>query len=177
MLSLAFLFTSLLVSFAAAQSNTTFDPNAVDLTEKNQWCQGETANCPTLCGGQAETKANSCTGSSLDYLCTCANGSSPPNIGEYQGTLPNFICEATFAQCRIANPGSEACKTCGTLMPSDVPAITSSTSSAAATSATSTATTSSASTTASSNSKSGAGRVEAVGGVIGGALGLAAVML
>lgn len=62
-------------------------------------------------------------------------------------------------------------------MPSDVPAITSSTSSAAATSSTGTATTTSASTTASSQSKSGAGRVEAVGGVIGGALGLAAVML
>lgn len=29
---------------------------------EDQWCQGETANCPTLCGGQTQTKANSCTG-------------------------------------------------------------------------------------------------------------------
>lgn len=35
MLSFTFLFTSLILSFAAAQSNTTFDPNAVDLTEKS----------------------------------------------------------------------------------------------------------------------------------------------
>lgn len=61
-------------------------------------------------------------------------------------------------------------------MPSDVQAIASSTS-AAATSSTGTATTTSASTTASSNSKSGAGRIEAVGGVVGGAIGLAAFML
>lgn len=176
MLSLTFLFISLVLSFAAAQSNTTFDPNSVDLTEKNQWCQGETANCPTLCGGQTQTKANSCTGSTLDFTCTCANGTGPSNIAAYQGTLPNFICEATFAQCRIANPGSEACKTCGTLMPSDVQAIASSTSSAAA-SSTGTATMTSASTTASSKSKSGAGRIEAAGGVIGGAIGLAAVLL
>ncbi|KAF6239096.1 hypothetical protein HO173_002968 [Letharia columbiana] len=177
MLSLTFLFISLVLSFAAAQSNTTFDPTSVDLTEKNQWCQGETANCPTLCGGQTQTKANSCTGSSLEFTCTCANGTGPSNIAAYQGTLPNFICEATFAQCRIANPGSEACKTCGTLMPSDVQAIASSTSSAAATSSTGTATMTSASTTASSKSKSGAGRIEAAGGVIGGAIGLAAVLL
>ncbi|CAF9934671.1 hypothetical protein IMSHALPRED_009798 [Imshaugia aleurites] len=175
MLCLTFLFTLLLLSFAAAQSNTTFDANAVDLTEKNQWCQGETANCPTLCGGQSQTKANSCTGSSLTFQCTCANGTGPSNIAQYQGTLPNFICEATFAQCRIANPGSDACVTCGTLMPSDVQAFVSSTSSAAATSSTGTATTTSATTSASS--KSGAGRIEAVGGVIGGAIGLAAVLL
>ena len=35
MLSLTFLFTSLLLSFAAAQSNTTFNPNSVDLTTKS----------------------------------------------------------------------------------------------------------------------------------------------
>ena len=51
----------------------------------------------------------------------------PSNIAQYQGTLPNSICETIFAQCRIANPGSDTCKTCGTLEPSDVPAATAST--------------------------------------------------
>ncbi|KAL9137710.1 MAG: hypothetical protein Q9175_001093 [Cornicularia normoerica] len=173
MLSLTFLFSSLVLSFAAAQSNTTFNPDAVDLTLK---ILPESLSSCTVTVTITNALILPVPISSLTYTCTCANGTSPPNIAAYQGTLPNFICEATFKQCRTANPGSEACKTCGTLMPSDVQAIASSTS-AAATSSTGTATTTSASTTASSNSKSGAGRIEAVGGVVGGAIGLAAFML
>ena len=29
---------------------------------QDQWCQGELANCPILCGGQAHNKVNTCTG-------------------------------------------------------------------------------------------------------------------
>ncbi|KAK4697195.1 hypothetical protein P7C71_g862, partial [Lecanoromycetidae sp. Uapishka_2] len=159
MLSLNLLFTSLLVGFAAAQ-NTTFNSGAVDLTTKNQWCQGELANCPLLCGGQANTQNNRCIGSTLDYTCTCGNNSSPASIAQYQGTLPNFICQATFQQCRVANPGSEACVTCGTLMPTDVKAVTPS-STAAATSSTSSSSAPATSSTA--KAKGGAGRVDISG--------------
>ena len=197
-------------------------PRSLLTWNQDQWCQGELANCPVLCGGQAHNKVNSCVGvspprilravtsppptpsqtipfshsqsldqtqhllatianrnpfqSSLTYTCTCSNGTGPANIADYQDTLPNHICQETFAQCRIANPGSQACKTCGTLKPSDVQALPASTSSAAATSSTASSTTAP-SPTASSKSTSGAGRIEAVGGMIGGAIGLAAVML
>ena len=108
-------------------------------------------------------------------MCICANGSAPANIGDYLDTLPNHICNQIFANCRQANPGSEACKTCGTLAPSDVQAVATSSSSAAA-SSTGTPTTST-TATPSTTGKSGAGRIEAVGAVVGGAIGLAAVML
>ncbi|MCJ1277422.1 hypothetical protein MMC21_005235 [Puttea exsequens] len=128
MLARGLLFTAAaaLIGFAAAQNSTsssTFNAGSVDLTTKNQWCRAETNNCPTLCGGPMQVKQNQCTGSSLTYSCTCANNSPPANIDQYQGTLPNYICEATFEQCRQQNPGSDQCKTCGTLMPSDVMAI------------------------------------------------------
>lgn len=31
-------------------------------SNQDQWCQGELANCPILCGGQAHNKVNLCTG-------------------------------------------------------------------------------------------------------------------
>lgn len=61
--------------------------------------------------------------STLIYTCTCSNGSDPTNIAAYQGTVPNFICESTFQQCRTANLGSDDCIPCGTLEPSDVEAV------------------------------------------------------
>ena len=83
MLPLTFLFTSLLLSFAAAQ-NSTLDPSSVDSTTKSllppfpfplpfslilvltwnqdQWCTAELNNCPILCGGQTHLKSQSCDG-------------------------------------------------------------------------------------------------------------------
>ena len=114
----------------------------------------------------------------LKYTCICSNGTEPSNIKQYLNTLPNYICNQLFAQCRIANPGSQACQTCGTLNPTDVQAIPSSTSSAAPSStAAGTGTATAPSTSPTAGKKSGAGRLEAVAGVIGGAIGLAAIML
>lgn len=70
---------------AVAQDTTAFDPSSIDLATKSrfptleswrvsvvlcgadlrpkaQWCQGQTASCPALCGGVSQTKANSCIG-------------------------------------------------------------------------------------------------------------------
>ncbi|KAK0513510.1 hypothetical protein JMJ35_004496 [Cladonia borealis] len=167
MLSFTLLFTTLLAAFAAAQNNT-LDPNSVDPTKRNQWCTSEQNTCPILCGGQMFTKANSCTGSTLTYTCTCANGTGPSNIAQYQGSLPNYECNQLFADCRQANPGSQACVTCGTLQPSTVPTGTVSSSAAATSSATSTSSTTSPSASAKGNA---AGKVEGtVGGVAAGLL-------
>ncbi|KAL6718980.1 hypothetical protein ACLMJK_003215 [Lecanora helva] len=176
MLLLTALFTSLLAGFAASQNSTTkLDPNSVDLTTRNQWCLDERANCPLLCGGPNNLKTNQCSGMDLTWDCTCMNGTEPTSIAQYLNTMPNHICQQEFANCRQQNPGSQSCKTCGTLDVKNVPAMTSSTaaaSSAAATSGSSSASAASPSSTAAS----GAGRVEgAVGGLAAGVI--AAVLL
>ena len=72
-------------------------------------------------------------------------------------------------QCRQQNPGSNACKNCGTLQPTDVAAIATTSSEASSASATAT----SASASAATPSHSGAAsNVKAVGGtgLVGGLL-------
>ncbi|KAI4195495.1 MAG: hypothetical protein LQ346_003420 [Caloplaca aetnensis] len=69
-------------------------------------------------------------------MCTCQNGTAPA-LASYANTYVSDQCQERFAACRIQNPGSDACITCGTLKATDVPASTSSaaaTSTAAATS-------------------------------------------
>lgn len=39
---------------------------------------------------------------------------------KYTGTIPNFICEASYQQCLNAHPDSSTCQTCSSLVPSDV---------------------------------------------------------
>ncbi len=39
---------------------------------------------------------------------------------KYTGTLPSFICKASYQQCLNAHPASSTCQTCNPLVPSDV---------------------------------------------------------
>ena len=87
----------------------------------------------------------------LTYSCTCTNGSSPPNIAQYLDTLPNNICQETFKQCNIANPGSSQCVTCGKLAVADVQPSSTSMSASASASATSAAASGSASADSKNN--------------------------
>lgn len=99
-----------------------------------------------------------------DYSCVCTNGTSPPDIAKYINTVPNNVCSANFAQCRIDTPGSQACTTCGTLNPTNIPRSTVSSTVASNTqSATSTA-------AASASAKGGAGRKTFEGGALVGLL-------
>ncbi|KAL2046329.1 hypothetical protein N7G274_001776 [Stereocaulon virgatum] len=176
MLSISLLFTSLLAGFAIAQNSTSsLDPNSVDPTIRNQWCQGEQINCPTLCGGKAFTSMNSCSGADLTYNCTCTNGTGPSNIDQYSDTLPNSICNQVFANCVKANPNSSnQCVKCGTLKASDVPAGTSSTSS----SAVSTTATASSAPASSGKPNHAVGQKEGrIGGVAAGVIAAAALVL
>lgn len=109
-----------------------------------------------------------------NYICKCNNGSSPPpDIGNYINTLPNLICVAEFAQCRLDTPGSQSCKQCGTLDPLKIPASTVTSSAASSTQAPSSSTGSAASATAST--KNNAGRLE--GGIAMGVLAAIGVLL
>lgn len=100
-----------------------------------------------------------------NYSCVCTNGTSPPDIAKYINTVPNNVCAANFAQCRIDTPGSQTCTTCGTLNPTDIPkSVVSSTIASSTQSATATAAATSAS------AKSGAGRNTFEGGALVGLL-------
>lgn len=107
-----------------------------------------------------------------NYSCICTNGTSPPDIAKYINTVPNYICSANFAQCRIDTPGSQACTTCGTLNPTDIPRSTVSSTLASATqSATATPTSTSA------RAQGGAGRKSFEGGALVGFLAALGVFL
>ncbi|MCJ1228470.1 hypothetical protein MMC12_005131 [Toensbergia leucococca] len=171
------LFTSLLVAFAAAQ-NFTFDPNSVDLTTKNQWCTSELNTCPSLCGGLPDTSANQCTGATLNYTCTCANGTAP-DVMAYKLTLPYYICQASFAQCNTAYPGAQSCSDqfqCASLDASSVPTGVGASSTSSSATATSTSSATATSSTASATAKSFAVKVGGDYGVGAVAAGLAAAV-
>lgn len=110
-----------------------------------------------------------------NYSCVCTNGTSPPDTAKYLNTVPNNICYANFAQCRIDTPGSQTCTTCGALNPADIPrsvvssTITSSTQSATATP--------SGAATSNASAQGGAGRKTFEGGALVGLLTALGIIL
>ncbi|MCJ1471361.1 hypothetical protein MMC07_010009 [Pseudocyphellaria aurata] len=180
-LSLTVLFTTVLFGLATAADNATAVgdiPASVDGTQKAQWCSGQRNSCPYLCGGPSFLKDNVCLGSDItNYICACNNGSSPPpDIAQYLNTVPNFACNARFAQCRKDTPGSQSCKTCGTLDPMKIPAAVSSTSSASSTQASSTSAAPAATTSASAQGNNAA-RWQMDAGAVLGALAAAGALM
>ncbi|KAK4615483.1 hypothetical protein CLAFUW4_10167 [Fulvia fulva] len=133
----------------SAQNYSTSGPLTIDVSQievplRQSWCRAQTSSCPQICGGQAQP--NTCDQETLEYVCTCTDGSTP-NITNYDQTIPSFICAQWKANC-VANhpmdlPGQTGCLsvTCG---------------SENATSGDSTATTSSASETMTATSTSSA---------------------
>lgn len=110
-----------------------------------------------------------------NFLCVCTNGTSPPDIAQYINTVPNNVCSANFAQCRMDNPGSQTCTTCGTLNPTEIPRSTVSSTIASSTQS-ATATPSGAAAT-SASAKSGAGRKTFEGGALVGLLTALGIIL
>ncbi|KAF4632464.1 hypothetical protein G7Y89_g5675 [Cudoniella acicularis] len=155
---------ALLAGFAVAATsdNSTIDPSTVTLTTRSQWCQGEQNTCPILCGGASATTSNDCDPTTLNYTCTCSNGSAP-GLQYYTTTMPTFICEQIYQNCIVTGQNDAAaqklCTTaeannCGHLDPSKYVAPASSSSSSAATTATSASAAGQASGTATSTSVS-----------------------
>ncbi|PYI10542.1 hypothetical protein BO78DRAFT_414624 [Aspergillus sclerotiicarbonarius CBS 121057] len=154
-----------LAAVATASSNYTlpsnFNLSAISYADRSSWCTAERNSCPEICGGVAIS--NSCDPSTLDFSCTCSNGSSA-DVAEYTQTIPFFVCEATYAQCIEASSTldeQEECQStrdqdCGTLNASAVSTESSTTTTATSlTTATSTASSSSdKSTTATSTTSS-----------------------
>ncbi len=98
----------------------------------DQWCQGELATCPTLCGGVELPLLRNLTVFPCElttllivyfqiYLHLLQQ--LEPSILcrlKYTGTLPDFICEASYQQCLNAHPDSSTCQTCSSLVTRDV---------------------------------------------------------
>ncbi|KAL2017706.1 hypothetical protein VTK56DRAFT_1731 [Thermocarpiscus australiensis] len=112
------------LTFVTAQNqNFTINPGAVDPSTRSDWCNAEYNTCKLLCGG--DPTANECDTDTLDYKCTCSNGTAP-GLDYYTQTMPTFICEQAYADCIAANTGNargqdNCTKTikdhCGTLDP------------------------------------------------------------
>ncbi|KAK3984825.1 hypothetical protein QBC44DRAFT_374755 [Cladorrhinum sp. PSN332] len=115
---------SAVTAVVAQNQNFTIDESKVTTGTKIDWCSAQFNSCGDLCGGSP--KANACESSTLDYTCTCQNGTAP-GLDYYSGTLPSFICNEAYRQCIENNPtdvkAQANCKTtiqdnCGTLDPS-----------------------------------------------------------
>ncbi|KAK3310612.1 uncharacterized protein B0T15DRAFT_571148 [Chaetomium strumarium] len=111
------------LTVASAQSNFTINPNEVDPTTRSDWCQAEYNSCNLLCGSNVQE--NDCAPDTLNYTCTCSNGSAP-GLQYYIQTMPTFICEQAYSDCIEQNTGNsrgqDKCKSdiqekCGTLDP------------------------------------------------------------
>ncbi|KAL4955032.1 hypothetical protein BDW69DRAFT_128841 [Aspergillus filifer] len=136
-----------LVASTVAQSNYTFpsgfDLNQVDTSERASWCLAQRNNCPKICGGAAS--ANRCDSTTLDFTCTCSNGTEA-DVSPYQGTIPFYVCQEEYKQCieqSSTQDGDQICTdgldTCGTLNASAT-TTTSSTSSSSTPTSTETST-------------------------------------
>ncbi|EEA25841.1 hypothetical protein TMatcc_005920 [Talaromyces marneffei ATCC 18224] len=153
MRSSAVLILAALAAEATAYYNYTF-PTGFNLglvpsTTLSAWCQGERNTCPLVCGGAAS--ANDCDANTLNFDCTCSNGTTP-DLTPYKNTIPFYVCLENFNQCIANHPNDldaqTACKanaTCGTI---DLSAVsTTSASSSSTTAASTTAATAATSTT------------------------------
>ncbi|KAK8123095.1 hypothetical protein PG984_011765 [Apiospora sp. TS-2023a] len=76
------------------------------------WCTDQMNSCAELCTGPG-LGANSCDHMTLNFACTCANGTAP-GLTYYKRTMPTFICEETKKDCiDDANGDAAAEKKCG----------------------------------------------------------------
>jgi hypothetical protein len=114
----------------AQERNFTIDISAVEPATKAGWCGAQYNTCRLLCDGRP-TK-NDCDTSTLEYKCTCSDGTAP-DLENYIQTVPTFICERAFEECIAANTASsraqDECETniksqCGDLDPTKAQANT-----------------------------------------------------
>lgn len=157
----SFIALSALSALLVSAQNSTFqiDPSEVELSTRAQWCTAQSNTCGTLCDGNPEE--NDCQVETLQYACTCQNGSAP-GLQYYTQTMDTFVCQQAFTDCNNANVGNangqKNCTTsiqdnCGTLDPADYSAAPSSTGDSGSSETAS----STASGTASSTAESSAG--------------------
>ncbi|KAK7962865.1 uncharacterized protein PG986_003690 [Apiospora aurea] len=93
-------------------AQTAFDPNSLAVETRMSWCRDQMNSCAELCTGPG-LGANSCDHMTLNYACTCDNGTAP-GLSYYMRTMPTFICEQTKKGCIDDAKGDAAAeKECG----------------------------------------------------------------
>ncbi|KAK8061671.1 PCI domain-containing protein [Apiospora phragmitis] len=81
------------------------------------WCKDQMNSCAELCVGPG-LDLNSCDHMTLNYACTCDNGTAP-GLSYYMRTMPTFICEQNNKDCIEDAKGDAAAeKECGDSSPS-----------------------------------------------------------
>ncbi|KAJ2901985.1 hypothetical protein MKZ38_001126 [Zalerion maritima] len=138
------------VASAATTGNYTVNPSDIDTSDKATWCNSQFNTCSTLCdAGGDGTETDTCDSETLEYDCTCNNGTAP-GLEYYSNSMDSILCQKTFELCIEDtvgdSAGQSACKTdiqdtCGDLDPNDAEASTDNSDSSASTTGTSTATT------------------------------------
>ncbi|KEZ44256.1 hypothetical protein SAPIO_CDS3202 [Scedosporium apiospermum] len=127
MRSLVSIVMALGLASAATITDFNVDPNSVAIRDRGAWCMGERNTCEALCPGAA--KENKCDINTLDYTCTCNNGTEP-GLKYYSASLYSFVCQEAFKQCTERSAGDPVelpkCETdiqakCGTLDASKLP--------------------------------------------------------
>ncbi|KAK6841498.1 hypothetical protein PG990_006500 [Apiospora arundinis] len=90
---------------SATSSNWTsmIDVNKIDVGRRNGWCQAQQNACDQLCNPSSKS---TCDFTTLNYECTCADGSDP-KLSQYLNTIDTFTCEEAYSVCNLANVGSK----------------------------------------------------------------------
>ncbi|KAG9233857.1 hypothetical protein BJ875DRAFT_30630 [Amylocarpus encephaloides] len=123
---------ALCATFATAATNTTtVEPSTVSATIRSQWCAGQQNTCPILCANQYMD--NVCDPNTLNYTCTCNNGTAP-GLEFYTQTMPTYECLEVYSNCITAGQNDATAQrlcteardaNCGTLDPTKFVAPTS----------------------------------------------------
>ncbi|KAH7313518.1 hypothetical protein B0I35DRAFT_274637 [Stachybotrys elegans] len=110
MLSLRTIAFALATGLVAAQVQYHIDPESIDISTREYWCDNELATCPSICEQfePGTTDVNTCEPETLDFRCICGNGLAP-NMTEYTVTLPFHICQEWGNQCVTACGRNNAC--------------------------------------------------------------------
>ncbi|OLL23220.1 hypothetical protein NEOLI_004622 [Neolecta irregularis DAH-3] len=105
-----------------------FDPAAITLPVKENWCITHVSSCTLICkdeyGDSTETLQNDCDPASLSWACVC-QGDRTPDLAVYSLTVPYFECVQVVQDCILAcPPGGNSCaaacnaqKSCGAASP------------------------------------------------------------
>ncbi|KAK6821274.1 hypothetical protein PG987_015674 [Apiospora arundinis] len=108
----------------ARSAKTVFNPNSLPVDTRLSWCKDQMNSCVELCAGPG-LGANSCDHMTLNFACTCSNGTAP-GLDYYMRTMPTFICGEIKKGCAGNDEGDAAAEkqcadasksTCGTLDP------------------------------------------------------------